>query len=896
MWNANDDKTPFIVRCPLRMFVVLLLCLFCMELSIMIGLGCFTPYRPGFFTYLLYAILLTFAGAPLLWMFVVGPLRSMAVSEATKTAALLRNVVDGVVIFDDKGKIVLFNRAAERIFGLSGEESLGMPISALLVWPDAAGDNCAFIGAQGAFRQEMSGRHKNGSMIPLDVSVTKISLADVWENVAIIRDLSETKRTKARLHEANQRLSALIQASPHPIVAFDVKGTVDLWNRAAESLFGWRADEVIGGPYPAVPPEKRDEHMEMRNKVLEGYSYANKEVERLRKDNTRIPVSVSAAPVYDAGGGITGVMSVIVDIMEQRKAEEALRLMNRAMESSSNGVIITQPISGKLVITYVNQGFERITGYSRAEAMGRNPSFLLHSGASDEERKRLRETIIAEEGGTFILCNYRKDGKMFWNELSVAPVLDDSGRATHYVGIMNDISDRKKAEEQLLYVANHDALTGLPNRNLLQDRLSQALAYEEYRRAPICVMFLDLDNFKLVNDTWGHSMGDRLLVAVAERLQNIIRGGDTVARLGGDEFVIILPLVREVKDVVIVAQKIVSVFARPFVVEDKEFHITASIGITLFPSDGDTMDILLRNADAAMYDAKGNGKNTYKFYSPDMNKRIFERLELEGKLHHALKKNELVLYYQPRVDNQTGRVWSAEALVRWNHPEIGMIAPGRFIPLAEETGLIMPIGEWVLREACRQNKEWQQAGLRALRVAVNLSARQFRQQDLVKTVCDILLEADLDPRWLELEITESCIMDDVEYAVRTLTELKEMGIHLSLDDFGTGYSSLNHLKKFPLDCLKVDQSFIRDVLTDANDAAIVTAIIRMAEALNLDVIAEGVETAGQLAFLAAQGCREIQGYYFSRPLPSEAFMEFVVKAFGSSQDKPGTIGSAMSRY
>ena len=433
-------------------------------------------------------------------------------------------------------------------------------------------------------------------------------------------------------------------------------------------------------------------------------------------------------------------------------------------------------------------------------------------------------------------------------------------------GIARDITERKKAEDTIRDLAYHDALTGLPNRALFEDRLSVALAQAHRSRQMLAVMFLDLDRFKVVNDTLGHSGGDKLLKGVADDLQAILREGDTVARVGGDEFTFLLPGIANQEDAIDIAQRILDILRVPRLIDGQEFAITTSIGITVYPQDGADTDTLLRNADTAMYRAKERGRNNFQLYTPAMNAGVFERLSLENDLRHALERDELRVYYQPIAETQTGRIVAIEALLRWQHPERGIVNPDEFIPFAEETGLIVPIGEWVLREAMFQNRAWQDAGHRPMRVTVNLSARQLQQEDMVSIVARLLRETGLAPEHLQLEITESAVMKNVELIIAMLHQIRRMGVGVSLDDFGTGYSSLSYLKRFPIDSVKIDRSFVRDIATDPSDAAIVTTVIAMARNLNLKVIAEGVETPEQLEFLQKRGCDEYQGYLISRPV------------------------------
>ena len=445
--------------------------------------------------------------------------------------------------------------------------------------------------------------------------------------------------------------------------------------------------------------------------------------------------------------------------------------------------------------------------------------------------------------------------------------------------LMFEVRERKLAEERLSHIANHDALTGLPNRTLLFDRLRQTMADANRHDSLLAVMFLDLDRFKVINDTLGHEAGDRLLKAVAARLRLCARAGDTIARLGGDEFTLVITAIKHVDDAARVAQKVLDSLARPLRVDERELFVTASIGITLYPFDSDDMETLLKNADIAMYRAKEQGRNNFQFYTAEMNARALERLALESALRKALEREEFRLYYQPQIDLRSGEVFGMEAVLRWQHPELGLVPPAQFVPLAEETGLIVPIGEWALRTACAHNKAWQDAGLPRLRVAVNLSARQFRQRQLGDVILQVLDETGLSPHYLGLELTESIVMQQAVLTDTILDMLHSRGVEIAIDDFGTGYSSLSYLKRFPIDVLKIDRSFVRDINSDPNDAALCNAIVGMGHSLGMRVVAEGVETATQLQFLADNDCDGVQGYYFSKALSHAAFTEALRAGF-----------------
>lgn len=565
------------------------------------------------------------------------------------------------------------------------------------------------------------------------------------------------------------------------------------------------------------------------------------------------------------------------DMLKEREellnfSNRHLRLAEKVFETTFEGIMMTDAHSA---IESINPAFTKITGYELHEVLGKKPD-ILSSGQHDPEYYRKMRLELAKNGcWQGEIWNRRKNGEVYPEWLSISTVKNKEGQVTNYVAIFSDITERKASEDHVRHLAHHDALTNLPNRMLLMERLSHALAHAHRHEQRVAVMFLDLDRFKNINDTLGHMVGDQLLKSVAKRLSECVREDDTVARLGGDEFVIILEGVSNVQDVAGVAQKLINSLERPVMLERQEMFVTTSIGISVYPDDGDSADILIKHADTAMYRAKEQGRNNYQFYTADMNTRALERLTMENSLRHALERNEFMLYYQPQVDLRTRSITGMEALLRWQHPDFGLVSPSRFIPIAEETGLIVPIGEWALRAACFQNKAWQDAGMPCLHVAVNLSARQFKQPNLVNMVSQALAGSGLEPRYLELEITESIAMEHAEETIARLNELKAMGVSISMDDFGTGHSSLSYLKRFPIDTLKIDRSFVQDVLLDSQDAAIAAAITTMARGLKMKVVTEGVETQEQIGFLREHDRDEVQGYYFSHPLPADAFADLL---------------------
>lgn len=550
------------------------------------------------------------------------------------------------------------------------------------------------------------------------------------------------------------------------------------------------------------------------------------------------------------------------------QSKQNLLLADKVFEATMEGIVITDQ-SG--VIQTVNPAFVRITGYSREEAVGRTPAILKSGKQPREFYEYLWRCLIKDGAWQGEVVNRRKNGLLYTEHLSITAIRDDSGECRHYVAVFSDITQRKQAEERLHFLANHDALTGLPNRTLFIEKLQAAVEQAAQYNRRVALMFVDLDRFKLVNDTLGHHAGDELLTRIASELRRVAPQLATVARLSGDEFTILLDNVVSVQQVASRAQSILDAVSAVAVVAGQEVFISASVGIAMYPDDGAAADALLANADTAMYRAKERGKNTFQFYTADMNARAIERLKLEYSLHRALAQHELELWYQPKVELASGRIVGAEALLRWRHPEMGMIPPSQFIPIAEDSALIVPIGEWVLDTACADIRHWQDSGLSSGRVAVNVSGRQLKNPSFVDTVASLLTQYELHNSVLELEVTESLVMDETSGMIDLLRRLQQLGIYLSIDDFGTGYSSLSYLKRLPVHGLKIDQSFIMHLHQDRDDAAITQAIISIARSLGLDVVAEGVELEAQRQFLQEQGCVWAQGFLFSKPVPRQEF-------------------------
>lgn len=688
---------------------------------------------------------------------------------------------------------------------------------------------------------------------------------------------AELVRQQAILVESEARFRRLMENAPTLAVqGYDRHRRVIFWNPASETLYGYSREEALGETFEdlIVPPSQRArvarEHEEAASETLP----SAREMTLVRKNGEPITV-YSSRMVQPNIRGEPELFRVDVDLTQLKRTKERLRLLATAFESTRDGVVITDL---KPQILAVNRAYSDMTGYGESEVLGQNPR-ILQSGRHDcAFYQALWASVLKTGYWQGELWNRRKNGEIYPQWLTISVVHDGRGEATHYVGVLTDISQIKSAEERLDRLAHHDPLTDLPNRLLARLRLTHALEQAQRHGYRVGVLFIDLDRFKTVNDSLGHSAGDALLRAIARRLREGLGEGNTLARLGGDEFLVVVEDLQRPEEVVAVAQTILNFLKHSFALPDgSEVYINASIGLSLYPDDGCSATELIQHADAAVFQAKSQGRNTYRFYTEALTRTAHERLELENKLRRALERNELVVHYQPLVSVGDGQIVGCEALVRWQPPGEALVPPARFIPLAEETGLIVPLENWVLRTACAQAKAWLDAGLPLL-LAVNLSARQFQRQDIPEHVRTVLADTGLPAEYLELEITESTLMEQGRQAVETLMALKNLGVRLAIDDFGTGYSSLAYLKRFPIDKLKIDQSFVRDIPRDLGDMEIAATIIAMARNLRLAVLAEGVETLEQLDFLREQGCDAYQGFLSGRPVPGEKMCALLAKS------------------
>ncbi|MDO9053585.1 MAG: EAL domain-containing protein [Gallionella sp.] len=709
--------------------------------------------------------------------------------------------------------------------------------------------------------------------LPGDTELELVGEFARMAGIAIEKEKTESQRNEiaAALSQSEARYRSLVEAAPFPVVISRLTDGVLLYgNHRAELMFGISREQGTGTLAVKfyVDPHER---ARIIAKVLEQQIISDEEIRLYKAGGEIIWVLLSACIMeFD---GQPALLSSLVEITERKHNEDKLHEAAAVMKSTHEGVMITDLTPS---IVAVNPAFSTITGYSMEEMTGKNPNFLS-SGRQDRLFYQTMWQQIQETGHwQGEILNRRKNGEIFPQLLTISSIFNEQQQPIRYVGVFADISELKEHQAQLHFMAHHDALTRLPNRSMVETRLEQEIEQAHRHGLKLAVLFFDLDHFKIVNDSFGHPVGDELLCAVAERLSLRLREGDTLARQGGDEFILLASTLSDTQDAAVVARDIINSLSDPFILSGvHEVFIGCSIGISLFPNDGATVTELMKNADAAMYYAKENGRNQFSFYTKELNADAHSKLVMENDLHRALLNNELQLHYQTKIDLHSGKICGVEALIRWNKPDGTPMSPAEFIPLAEKTGVILTIGNMVLERACLQIRQWLDEGLKDVLVAINISARQFRNGNLDKLIEQSLNKYRIDGRHLELELNENMMMQEPERAIETMRNLKKLGVKLSLDDFGTGYSNLAYLRRFPIDSLKIDQSFVHGMITDPGDAEIANIIIDLAHSLKLSVLAKGVENADQLSFMRSNGCDELQGYLFSRALPASEAAEMM---------------------
>ena len=799
----------------------------------------------------------------------------------------LLEVIPNPVFFKDvEGRFVSCNHAFEEFSSRPRSEFIGKTASQATTSEAASihhEHDTYLLKNKGARTYELSlTRTTDGKQI--DAIYNKAAFVDadgkVTGIVGVVIDISERKALERTLAESNEKLRSIIEASPLAIVARNLDNVITLWNPAAESIFGWKAEQVLGTKTSIIPDYIKLEAAAMRRQAQQGLMLALEETRRMRKDGTILDVSLSVAPIRNGRQDIVGTMALIGDVSRRKKAEDALReseaQLRLAMEAANMGSWYWNVGSGNITFS---DGFGPLFGLPRGTFFSGYDEFMEAIHPDDRaETDVVRQRAMTSEDNFDMECRVVwPDQSIHWLAVKGQAKRAASGLAERVVGVTTDITTRKRAEQRIAFLAHHDALTGLPNRILLQDRIGQAIALSHRHNTRVAVLFIDLDHFKNINDSLGHQVGDQLLQMAAARIQSCLREVDTVSRLGGDEFVIVVPELAdgtEGNDLSAVAIKLLDTLSTNFHLQSHDLHIGASIGISIYPNDGENAETLMRNADTAMYHAKENGRSQYQFFTNEMNIAAQQRMSLQTLLRRSLQSNDFSLHYQPLFSAVSPRLLGFEALLRWRNPNGVIVRPAEFISVAEDSGLIIPIGEWVIREACQTAARWQKSGY-PLRMSVNVSALQLRRKSFVDMVKSALAESGAEPRLLEIEITERVIVGGHEQAISALREIDALGIQIAIDDFGTGYSGLSYLKQFPIDTVKIDQSFIRDLTVDADDEAIVRAIIAMSKSLKLNIVAEGVEHAEQLSILKDLGCDMVQGYYFSPPLAMDEADAFI---------------------
>ncbi|WP_312933429.1 EAL domain-containing protein [Pseudomonas sp.] len=812
---------------------------------------------------------------------------------------VVRTVPDQLYVQDVQSQQMIFsNRHLGQTLGYSRAEltQLGDRFWELLMHPSDAEQYRAQrwhrreAGKDQPLHYQTRFRHKDGSWRCYDIREQVLSHDSDGQATRIIgvgKDVTVQIEASESLRDSEQRYRMLAESISDVIFSTDSQLQLNYLSPSVKVVLGYEVEWVFANGWQSTIANPAQLSGVLR--LLEQVTHAlgdPAQLDRLRNelptqlflfdclraDGRKIPIELRVVLVWDEHDGFEGILGVGRDISQQRRAEKDLRMAATVFEHSTSAILITDPAG---YIVQANEAFSRVSGYAVSDVLDQLPSLLVVDNQQDAHLRYVLKQLHQRGSWEGEVWLKRRSGEHYPAWVGITAVFDDEGDLASYVCFFTDISERKASEQRIHRLAYYDALTHLPNRTLFQDRLYTALQQAQRNTSWVVLMFLDLDRFKPINDSLGHAAGDRMLKDMAERLLACVHDDDTVARMGGDEFTLLLQprpsREASLNRAIHVAENILASLVRPFVLENREFFVTASIGIALSPQDGSELSQLMKNADTAMYHAKERGKNNFQFYQADMNASALERLELESDLRHALEQNEFILYYQPQFSGDGKRLTGAEALLRWRHPRRGLIPPGEFIPVLEELGLVVDVGDWVLREASRQLVAWRKARVRVPKVSVNLSARQFSDGQLGTRIATILNESGLPPACLELELTESILMREVNEALQILDSLKQLGLSIAVDDFGTGYSSLNYLKQFPIDVLKIDRTFVDGLPAGEQDAQIARAIIAMAHSLNLAVIAEGVETHEQLEFLREHDCDEVQGYLFGRPMPANQF-------------------------
>ena len=802
------------------------------------------------------------------------------------------SIGDAVIVTDNFGKITRMNPKAIELTGWTQKQATGLDLALVFNIFHATTNEVASNPVAEVLKTrrvvELANHtvllSKSGERFHISDSAAPIFKAnnkseDILGVILVFQDVTHQYHLRKDL-ENNQQvlleeravLQGIINSTPDLIFCKDPEGLYLRCNEAFEHFFDAPESEIKGKTdYDFVAPDIANFFRSKDKSMLEKNATQINEEAVTYPDGSEILLETLKTPLKNASGHTLGVLGISRDITQQRQSEDKLKIAGQVFDSSNEGIFVTDLDNN---IIEINHAFSKITGYGKDEVLGKSPRLLRSGFQSVDFYRQLWEAVKTDGSWSGEILNRRKNGETYHQSLSICTIKNEQGDIQKHIAVMADIDESKKAQEHIQFLAQHDVLTGLPNRILLTDRLQQALLTAERNSQHVAVLYLDLDRFKFVNDSLGHSVGDELLIEVAQRLSNQVREEDTVARTGGDEFTVLL-LNTDAPGAGYVAKHLIDSISEPFKINGHELYVTLSVGISLYPENGDNGQALRQKADTAMYRSKNSGRCQYQFFTEEMQTEMLRKIELENDLRFALERNELALVYQPQIDIITSKIIGCEALLRWKHPDKGYISPVDFIPIAEETGLINPIGDWVLSTATQQLQQWLFRGYSDFVMAVNISGVQFSGHNLVTKIDNLIQQKNIPAHNLEVEITESIAMKDIELTLKQLNEISKLGVLISLDDFGTGYSSLSYLKKFPINKLKIDQSFIFDMLKDKESESIVDTVISLASSLGLETIAEGVETKEHMDTLKLKGCNQIQGYYFSKPIPAEQFIQLL---------------------
>lgn len=818
---------------------------------------------------------------------VLSPLADNRYSAATSwTKNLLDAAVaesqDLIIVCDAaEQRLITCNPAVQTMLGYTPAELIGDTIESLFPDREAFEEFSAFLGESlqrwGRCDTSLQLVHRDGDIIEVSMRVTALPPGlglDDWI-IGTIRDISGLRDAERAVSETREHLDSTLDSLQDGVITVDPESrTILTCNPAIETIFGYAPRELIGTPTEKFFPDKATYRQvgEDYAKALETQSPYRRELTMPHKDGHAVHVEITISALSDTLGWRQGIVASFRDVTRQKKAEERARLAESVLQNTVEAVMITD-LDRRIVD--VNPAFERLTGYTASEVVGKTPDFLRSGRHDSTFYQRIRQELEHRGFWQGEIWHRRKDGSIFPSMASTSLLRDEDGEITHYTGIFTDISHHKHVQERLEYLTRFDTLTGLPNRASFEELIEEAVQRSAAGQDPTAVFFLDIDHFKTVNETLGHGAGDQLLRHAAERLSRPLKPSDELARLGGDEFGIIARGMSDPTNATALAKQLLDQFQEPFSLEGRDIYASVSIGISLVPEDGSDARHLMKNADSALFRAKEQGRNNYEFFSREMNVKAFETLVMVNSLRQALEQDQFELHYQPRISASDGRIVGAEALLRWNHPDLGLTMPDKFIGLAEQTGLIGSLGDWVMRSALATAADWRAHDRLPVQVSVNLSAREFAAPELAANLGEQLAALGLDSSFVELEITESMLMSDPKRVEATLHELQANGVSVVIDDFGTGYSSLNYLKHFPISGLKIDQSFVSGIPDNPDDTAITRAIIAIAQSLNLRLIAEGVETEEQADFLRRHGCHELQGFLFSPAVTVSAFRDML---------------------